>query len=866
MVWELDVDSLGIATASEPDLAVSDLIGLAVFKNPAVKVLQLGAENALEVVQKHPNVSYTIALGPKENIQDLQAAVKGFPNAKVANLDPTEDLESQSFKPATYEILLVSDTAAPVADLLSLVKQGGYVITTEATSDDWETTSDRHKLSRLYSNSNDGVSIWKRPLVVKEGEISDNNKPTVQLVYRTSLSSHTAEIRSALESLDWDVSLVALGSVAPAQHVVLTADLEGPLLSSLTAKEFDAIQTITTTSTSVLWITAGGLLDGKNPEHAMAQGLARSLSSEQATLDFRTLDVDLENVSTIQIARAVARIARLQAAAATGAPEESLREREFVLSNGHVFVSRLVRDEELNSAFVESSEPEPTVFSPEQRMVGKIWTKGKVVFEQQQQVEDSVSNELDPSHVEVRVQVSGLAREGVLAITGADYPTTFSFEIGGVVTNVGPGLTDFKPGDRVFGFHTDRLASHQTVPASLLHKLNPKDDLATAVSLLAAYANALYGLDVLAKVQPNETVLVLHNTGSSGVAVAKVAQVKGAIPYVVVETDEESAYLQERLGLDEKQIIRGSHGSVSARLAKLTGDHGADVVFSAGSSVDPSAAREAWRCIARFGRFVDAGRKDVLGRGAIDVVPVARSASYLPFDLLDVYEVRPDVLSRLLPTIVDLFHKGWIDAPAPVESIDLGDLDKAVSTFSEAFGAVKPVIRNEASEKPVLALPPGRLRPRFSANETYLLVGCLGGLGRSLTAWMMESGARRFAFLSRSGTDSESAARLVSDIEAAGAIVQVTRGDATSREDIVRAVEAVSPQYPIRGVVHAAMVLRVSIFSNITFLCSCVSEQSLTHCHRTACFTHKHTTTGRLSSAPRFSAPGTCTLSLLIRR
>lgn len=869
MVWELDVDSLGIATASELDLAVSDLIGLAVFKNPAVKVLQLGAENALEVVQKHPNVSYTIALGPKENIQDLQAAVKGFPNAKVANLDPTEDLESQSFKPATYEILLVSDTAAPVADLLSLVKQGGYVITTKATSDDWETTSDRHKLSRLYSNSNDGVSIWKRPLVVvKEGEISDNNKPTVQLVYRTSLSSHTAEIQSALESLDWDVSLVALGSVAPAQHVVLTADLEGPLLSSLTAKEFDAIQTITTTSTSVLWITAGGLLDGKNPEHAMAQGLARSLSSEQATLDFRTLDVDLENVSTIQIARAVARIARLQAAAATGAPEESLREREFVLSNGHVFVSRLVRDEELNSAFVESSEPEPTVFSPEQRMVGKIWTKGKVVFEQQQQqqVEDSVSNELDPSHVEVRVQVSGLAREGVLAITGADYPTTFSFEIGGVVTNVGPGLTDFKPGDRVFGFHTDRLASHQTVPASLLHKLNPKDDLATAVSLLAAYANALYGLDVLAKVQPNETVLVLHNTGSSGVAVAKVAQVKGAIPYVVVETDEESAYLQERLGLDEKQIIRSSHGSVSARLAKLTGDHGADVVFSAGSSVDPSAAREAWRCIARFGRFVDAGRKDVLGRGAIDVVPVARSASYLPFDLLDVYEVRPDVLSRLLPTIVDLFHKGWIDAPAPVESIDLGDLDKAVSTFSEAFGAVKPVIRNEASEKPVLALPPGRLRPRFSANETYLLVGCLGGLGRSLTAWMMESGARRFAFLSRSGTDSESAARLVSDIEAAGAIVQVTRGDATSREDIVRAVEAVSPQYPIRGVVHAAMVLRVSIFSNITFLCSCVSEQSLTHCHRTACFTHKHTTTGRLSSAPRFSAPGTCTLSLLIRR
>ncbi len=77
---------------------------------------------------------------------------------------------------------------------------------------------------------------------------------------------------------------------------------------------------------------------------------------------------------------------------------------------------------------------------------------------------------------------------------------------------------------------------------------------------------------------------------------------------------------------------------------------------------------------------------------------------------------------------------------------------------------------------------------------------------------MMESGARRFTFLSRSGADSKSAAKLVADLEAAGAYVQVVRGDATSRADVVRAVEGISSQYPIKGVVHAAMVLRVSFF------------------------------------------------------
>ena len=76
---------------------------------------------------------------------------------------------------------------------------------------------------------------------------------------------------------------------------------------------------------------------------------------------------------------------------------------------------------------------------------------------------------------------------------------------------------------------------------------------------------------------------------------------------------------------------------------------------------------------------------------------------------------------------------------------------------------------------------------------------------------MMDHGARRFAFLSRSGTDSTQAAILVDDIEKAGATVQVIRGDATSKVDVDRALKSIPGEFPIRGVVNAAMVLRVSI-------------------------------------------------------
>lgn len=74
---------------------------------------------------------------------------------------------------------------------------------------------------------------------------------------------------------------------------------------------------------------------------------------------------------------------------------------------------------------------------------------------------------------------------------------------------------------------------------------------------------------------------------------------------------------------------------------------------------------------------------------------------------------------------------------------------------------------------------------------------------------MMKKGARNFAFLSRSGADSLQASILVEALEAAGANVQVMRGDASVRSDVDRAVRDVPNDRLIRGVIQAAMVLKV---------------------------------------------------------
>lgn len=67
--------------------------------------------------------------------------------------------------------------------------------------------------------------------------------------------------------------------------------------------------------------------------------------------------------------------------------------------------------------------------------------------------------------------------------------------------------------------------------------------------------------------------------------------------------------------------------TVMAKMKKLTGGRGVDVVFSSGY-VSPTVAHECWRDIAPFGRFIDVGRKNVHKRSALEVLPTNRGASY----------------------------------------------------------------------------------------------------------------------------------------------------------------------------------------------------------------------------------------------
>jgi hypothetical protein len=212
---------------------------------------------------------------------------------------------------------------------------------------------------------------------------------------------------------------------------------------------------------SILWITAGGLLEGKKPEFAMASGLMRSITSEQVSLNAMLIDFDIEKTSAEDIVNLVTEKVTEQVSGPK--PTES----ERCVSGDQTFISRLLPSEVINTVYLaDETKPRSMMFAPEMPIIGKLQS-GKVIFE----MDDRVDDPLAPVSVEVCVLATGLNKEDAVIASRTDFPTDFSHEIGGVVTRVGNATKGFVPGDRVFGSIFDKFATTQRAHQSLLQKV-----------------------------------------------------------------------------------------------------------------------------------------------------------------------------------------------------------------------------------------------------------------------------------------------------------------------------------------------------------------------------------------------------------
>lgn len=92
-----------------------------------------------------------------------------------------------------------------------------------------------------------------------------------------------------------------------------------------------------------------------------------------------------------------------------------------------------------------------------------------------------------------------------------------------------------------------------------------------------------------------------------------------------------------------------------------------------------------------------------------------------------------------------------------------------------------------------------------------MIIGGTGGIGRAIAQRMVERGARHIVLLSRSGKVTDELCQLISDARGLGASIHIKQCDVANKvsvETLVSDLQHTLP--PVRGLIHAAMVLKVS--------------------------------------------------------
>ena len=267
-------------------------------------------------------------------------------------------------------------------------------------------------------------------------------------------------------------------------------------------------------------------------------------------------------------------------------------------------------------------------------------------------------------------------------------------------------------------------------------------------------------------------------------------------------------------GLKPENIFNSRDDSFLAGVMERTKWRGVDVVLN---SLVGDLLHAGWLCCAPFGRFIEIGKKDLTDSGRLEMSQFLKNVTFSAFDLSNLYyshsPAANQTWSRLMKDTLTLFRKRQITKIEPLEVFDISDLTKAFRLFSSGnrMGRIAINLENPASK---LRVQPYRYTSKFNPHKYYIMVGCLGGLGRSISKWMVRRGARKFIFLGRSGLDKAPARALVQDLEIEGASCQVVCGDVVNMKDVQATIDCA--EGPLGGVVQAAMGLDETLFTTMS--------------------------------------------------
>lgn len=313
-------------------------------------------------------------------------------------------------------------------------------------------------------------------------------------------------------------------------------------------------------------------------------------------------------------------------------------------------------------------------------------------------------------------------------------------ECAGLVVRKGSKVLDqdFAIGDRVVAWRPGQGA-HRTLvrnPAPLCFRLGEMP-FAAAAALPLILTTAHYSLMDVARLQPGETVLIHSAAGGVGQMAIQVAQMVGANVIATVGSQMKRDLLKESFGLADEQIFSSRDESFVDGVMSLTDRRGVDVALN---SLAGKLLHATWGCIAPFGRFIEIGKRDIHENSKIDMDPFRRNVMFASVDLVTMFEKNKKLGAKVFQECCDLVHHGHIQPPQPITEVSYAEVQRGFRLLQ--MGKVTGKVVLVPGDNDMVPVQPSSYRNKkiLRSDKTYLLVGGLGGLGRSLSEWLVRKG------------------------------------------------------------------------------------------------------------------------------
>ncbi|ORB41436.1 sulfolipid-1 biosynthesis phthioceranic/hydroxyphthioceranic acid synthase [Mycolicibacterium porcinum] len=530
--------------------------------------------------------------------------------------------------------------------------------------------------------------------------------------------------------------------------------------------------------------------DVANLDQAELRGLIRVIGTEHPHLSATQIDVD-EATDIDQVARQLL----------SGSEED-----ETAWRNGRWYTARLCL------APLRPEERQTTVAHLERdRMRLQIRTPGDLESMELVACEHVPPG---PGQIEVAVTASSINFADVLVAFGR-YPAfdgrlpQLGIDFAGIVTAVGPDVTDHRVGDHVGGLCADGCwGTFVTCDARLAVTLPVGLTDAQAAALTIATSTAYYGLNDMARIKAGDKVLIHSATGGVGQAAMAIARAAGAEIFATAGSEQRRQLLRD-MGVEHVYDSRTL--DFADQIRQDTQGYGVDIVLN---SVTGAAQRAGLELLAFGGRFVEIGKRDIYGDTRLGLFPFRRNLSFYAVDLALMSVSHPDRLRELLATVYLLTAEG--DLPLPeFTQYPLADAANAIRMISGAQHTGKLVLDIPHTGSSRLVVPPSQVRV-FRPDGAYIITGGLGGLGLFMAEKMAANGCGRIVLSSRS-QPTDQALEILGRIRATGVDVLVECGDIAESGTAERLVAvATADGYPVRGVLHAAGVIEDAALTNIT--------------------------------------------------